>query len=261
MTSHTRALRTTILTALCINIFGCSSHKIASVPAAPPLASEQWQTGALEFGSHVWHTRAGAHRAGPGNNFWSNAAPHVSVDPTGRLHLQVAADNEQKLRAAEIATDLPPGPCRIVVDVDSSLMGMDPNVVVGVFVYRNDQSEFDFEASRWGQPEAHDGLFTVAATSPEKKRRHQRAFALPPGPTRIALEWRAESVQFSLYSLTDESRPLAIATWGYRGKEMPQLGGHRLHLNVWHRGAAQEGAQARVERAEIIVKRIQIETL
>jgi hypothetical protein len=265
---HTMMQRLSLLASLVSTLSACQAHEENAIPRTPvSLEASQWLRAALVFDDLVWHVRSGQYRAGPGNNLWGHAAPQVSLDPKGRLRLSVTADEQENLRSAEIATELPSGPCRIVVDVDSALMGLDPNVVVGVFVYRNDQSEFDFEASRWGKPEAPDGLFTVAPTVrpgpvPVTKKPHQRAFALPPGPTRIVFEWREDSVTFALYARPEEEvKPLPVAVWAYGGKGVPKLGGHRLHVNVWHRHETQDAQGIKVERAEVVIKRVQIHKL
>lgn len=221
---------------------GCGT---SCASALLPLPRGQWAAERISFSGLSWRARSEGLRAGAGNNLWSPRPPNVEVDDTGALHLR-ALRLPGGWRGAELSTPLPDSPCRIVVKISRGVVNPDPRMVFGVFVYRSDESEFDFEVGRWSPGERPAGLFTVV---PATAAGHQQAVpAIDVGPAELVIEWRDDRVRFSL------TTPVRTVTWAYSGTDVPRLGGHRLHMNLWPRFPAEPGAAA----SEVVITSVSI---
>ena len=213
------------------------------------LPNQEWVQDTIEFDGLAWSARRHDAPGGPGNNWWLDMQPGIERARDG-LHLRIVRTGT-RWTSAEIATNLPAGPCRVAVEVVGDLAGLDPNVVLGVFVYRNDQSEFDFEASRWGKLQTDNALFSVV---PTVRRGHQHAWHIRDGVDRfwITFEWRASQITFGLRRGMGD-----IEQWVYRGTDTPAPNGHRLHINLWQRGYLRAAPVA----AEVVISQVSITPL
>ncbi|MEO0594357.1 MAG: hypothetical protein AAFZ38_12330 [Myxococcota bacterium] len=198
---------------------GCSTRSAVCEPA--PL-SGRWVSHRADNGT-MWSIRATDDLEGAGPNRWHREA--VTIDKHGlRIDLTPIGSNWY---AGEAALVLPPGYLDASWRVIGPVGQLDPNVIVGVFVYRDDRSELDFELGRWGDVEAANAQFVVApASSPSRLHR----FRLPSDTERldVQLRWRRDVVSFAASSENG-----AAAAWEYRGPQRPTPCGHRVHFNVW----------------------------
>jgi hypothetical protein len=109
----------------------------------------------IDWEGHNWWVRTGG-PANPGPNLWGNGTENVEVLPNGDLQLTYTQVGGQ-WRAAEIDLNengLGYGRYRWTYDIDTA--GMDPEIVLGLYIYDNDpaaaphQREIDVEVTRWG---------------------------------------------------------------------------------------------------------------
>jgi hypothetical protein len=118
----------------------------------------------IAFAGHRWRVKdSGGERIGPGPNLFS--AENAWVDGHGRLHLAIR-QRGSTWTCAEVSTIDPLGTGRNTFRTIGRLDQLDPNVVLGLFLYNRDSprtayDEIDIEFSRWGNPEGAPGSFAV----------------------------------------------------------------------------------------------------
>ncbi|MFT7582216.1 MAG: hypothetical protein ACI9MR_003898 [Myxococcota bacterium] len=178
----------------------------------------------MEVFGHTWSTRVG--RGGAGNNHWSDGAETVSIDVDGRLVLGVRKQ-AGIWRCAEVFTALPDGPVQIDIRVGSALSALPAGVIVGLFAYRNDRRELDFEYGAWGDADPRTGQFVV---QPHTAHGNRKRFVVPNEPISThTLRWRNGWASFASSFGNTHRR------WTRTGSAVPARDGYRLHLNVWLR--------------------------
>lgn len=212
-----------------------------------PLPSAEWSDSEFRFSGLSWRARKAGIRAGPGNNFWNASSPNVRVDDAGYLHLRIDFVDDA-WRSAEVSTPLPDAPCRVHVTIGSPLTPLPAGVILGVFAYRSDASEFDFEAGPWDSKDDTDGHFTV---QPASIPGHQYAFHLSSHEVNeLTVDWRRGRIGFRLTTPSEEDEE----RWEYIGEDAPEPRGHRLHMNLW----LLQGNPERAVPIDIAVRRVEI---
>lgn len=117
----------------------------------------------LHFADYDWDvTDCGDRRVGPGPNLFHTE--NVRLTPDG-LHLAIRQTHGHWTCAmANLRTRLNYG--TYTFSVIGRLDELDRNVVLGLFLYRDDDHELDIECARWGVPDA-DGLhYSLQPASP-----------------------------------------------------------------------------------------------
>ena len=185
----------------------------------------------LRFAGRLWRARGMSTVApsGAGPNYWSDAPEQLWVDEAGRLHLRLA-QHRGRWRAVELFTPLRRPYFEVSFELDSPVARLDPNVVVGLFVYRSDQSEVDVEFARWGDAAAPNAQFALApVTSPG----HRRRFRWRPGGGRSR-----HSIRWTSAGLELESKGQGGAQFRHRwaGKGLLSERPHGVHINLWLAG-------------------------
>jgi len=151
---------------------------------------------------------------------WSDAPEAVTLHD-GRLCLSLATVDGVGL-GAEVLT---PWPRRRSVQVELEPLSLDDaaEVVVGVFLYRDDGDELDAEWSRWGQTGLEAPAFQFVVPPAEAGRRLQVSGELP---HRVGLTWRRRGARFRAWREGSELR--------WRSSErLHGRGPWFLHINVW----------------------------
>ncbi len=187
--------------------------------------------GQVCFGGRFWDVKVGDGR-GPGPNSWS--AENVSVDVTGRLHLQIA-QQDTKWTCAEVILSEPLGYGEYLWQrVQSDFAAMDPWTVLGIFIYRSDLEEIDaLEVSRWGDP-GSPPLFQHVVQPADCEaisaiRCHR--FTCEATSVTISLLWTPGQVRVRVWN--DDTGEL-ISDWTYEGPEVPEpLEDTRARMNLW----------------------------
>lgn len=192
--------------------------------------SHQWRASHLVFADRVWDARSTEFPTGAGPNRWSTDGLRVLED--GESLRLAAIHRKGRWYGAEVRTPIPWGPVRVTAKVTLSQASdtLDADLVAGVFLYKNDHSELDFEVACWGRCQERTAQFVVApASNPGRIRR----FATPPGTHTYHVEflWLPHEIRFKSRSNGRGE------TWVYNGPGRPVPDAHFLHLNLWfHRG-------------------------
>ncbi len=221
--------------ALLITDVGLAS---ASCPAQCP-SPASW-TQPFSFAGLTWERKSGC--GGPGPNCW---APENAEPVTGegvRLRL---ARRSGKWYSAEIRTAAPV-PCGAY---SFHLIGrtdlLDPNVVLGVFLYDDAAGEagaqcpdeLDLESSRFGDASAPNGHFVSYASGVcGPADLDDFSYALTGTYTTHQIDWAPGAVSFRLlhgHRLSAELPEYLIGERSFISPLVPAAGGMRLHVNLW----------------------------
>ncbi len=210
---------------------GCSVEEPPVVPAGRSL----W------FEHRSWDVHRSAVRRGAGPNRWSDS--EEAVDVSGRWVTLALTRDAAGWLAAELSTPLARHTRRIRFELDAETL--DTQVVAGVFVYRHDGCEIDFELSRWADPSALPFQFALSSDQGVSVRRVPGTI----GRSSHVLRWRRRAVTWISKFGGRRFR------WRVRGDGVVPFRSHRLHLNLWLIGGDEpEGNGAvhvRVGRIEI----------
>lgn len=226
-----RPLLTSLPTLLFLVLCACAT---SDRPAPPPQVYRHYPEQDFRFSRLEWSVRGGPELQGAGPNYWGGAPRHVDLDPErDEVTLRVEPDRHGTWRSAEISAWIPPDTSRIEIDFRGLPERLDPHIVLGVFVYRNDHSEYDLEFSSWGQTaKDYPPVQFVVAPPIVEGHIHRFRTAHRPDPMETIwtqrFEWEDEALTFTL-----EQDGERVATWRYEGEDVPQYEDHRLHINLW----------------------------
>ena len=192
----------------------------------------------FNFSGHGWSVRNTTAASGPGPNYFSNSTNNVWVDTQGQLHLKITYSNAE-WECAEVTSDRSFGYGQYRFTVSAPVNSLDPNAVLGLFVYSNDNvynnREIDIELSRWdyafGTSNVED--YAVAPYGAGQVLR----FPLPDDATNTthSFIWQSNNVAFQSLNGNFAS-PAAtsniLETWNCTSG-IPPEGGEQVHINLW----------------------------
>jgi len=181
----------------------------------------------VSFAGQTWGVKAGAF-LGPGPNHFSDSNQNVWVDAQGHAHLAI---NQQagNWQSAELVGLRPLGYGTYTWTISApNLPSFDPNTVLGLFLYRDDTNEVDFELSRWGDPADVDGQFVVQPWGNDSMSRFSIGSATQ---LTISLAWNGTTVRGRCWAGTDTT-VAPLRDWTYSG---PKVSQQRMHprMNFW----------------------------
>jgi len=180
----------------------------------------------ISFSGLEWEVKRGP-LLGPGPNPFSDAEENVRVDQQGQLHLAVTHRDGAWQCAEVIGPSLGYGEYRWVVAGD--LAAMDPQFVLGLFTYLDNQHEIDFELSRWGDADKPNAQFVVQPHGKDSMYRFDTGKA---SLLTCSFLWAEKLVRGRCWIGEDTSgKPLA--EWEYTGAKVPEPGGERVRSNLW----------------------------
>jgi hypothetical protein len=191
----------------------------------------------VNFAGYGWWVKTSTGPVGPGPNYFSDSTNNVWVDPQGALHMKIIHTNSV-WDCAEIISDRTLGYGQYRFTVNAPVNNLDPNVVLGLFTYCNDNvynyREIDVELSRWGNAAApNDAQFVVQPGGVNRKIR----FSVPEGVTNSTYSfiWQTNRVDFQ--SLNGDFTPTpdatnVIQTWTCT-LTVPPAGGETARVNLW----------------------------
>lgn len=185
----------------------------------------------VSFAGYSWAVKSSQGLVGPGPNVFSDSLGNVWVDAVGQLHLRITYRDGQ-WQCAEVALGQSLGYGKYSFTVASSVGALDPNVVLGLFTWSDDPAynhrEMDVEFARWGDAAAPTNAQYVV--QPYDHVGNLTRFVQPlDAPTVHSFTWAPKSVTFASATATNQ----AIASWRYRGADVPRAGGERTHINLW----------------------------
>jgi hypothetical protein len=211
----------------------------SSVQAQKPSARRSFA-----FGGQTWDVRSShGGKVGPGPNYFSDAQEQVWLDDKGYLHLAIGKTQDQ-WHCAEVVARQPLGYGEYRWVVSGDLATLDPRVVLGLFLYANDEQEFDFEFSRWDIRSNQNAQFVVQPSDKESKQRFDTGQATT---LTCTLVWKEKEVTGRCWEGEDTTRK-PIADWRYAGPKVPRAGRVRAQANLWlfHGRAPTEPAKQEV---------------
>lgn len=210
----------------------------ATCPGSCP-APAAW-TPAFTFAGLAWEKKSGC--GGPGPNCW--AAANVALADSDGVHLRLTVQSG-KWYAAEIRTALPVQPGSYSLELIGRPDLLDPNVVLGVFLYDDAAgdagdpcpAELDLESSRFGDASAPNGNF-VSYGSGLCRAADLLDFSYTLNGTYSThqIDWAPGSVTYRLlhgHRCAAELPQYLIAERTFDSALIPGAGGMRLHLNLW----------------------------
>lgn len=238
----------------------------ASLPGALgsiALTSAEWVRTAqanfrvIHFSGREWAVKgSGGQRVGPGPNYFSDSALHVWVDDRDRLHLRLA-QRDGKWICAEVVLRQSLGHGQYIWSLDSRVDALDPRIILGLFTWDDDPAdnhrEIDLEFTRWGN--AADPTNAQYVVQPYETPGNLRRYTQP-GVARSthAFRWRADRIFFKSVQgpiLNPADPALTIATWTYRGGDIPAPGNENARMNLW---LMQGQPPATGKGAEVIIR-------
>jgi hypothetical protein len=219
----------------------------------------------ISFSGHDWLVKNSVDtRIGPGPNYFSDSPKNVWVDTSGRLHLRIEK-RTGRWYSAEVVSAASFGHGTYRWYLDSSVDGLDPNVVLGLFTWNDDPAnnhrELDIEFARWGNAAYADGQYTVQPyivagnqyifdePSNLPQTTHSLVWAPASGGTPASATFK--SVRGHVPASTDPS--LRIAEYMFT-QGVPPAGGENARMNLW----LFEGSAPQDRRdVEIVIKRFE----
>ena len=208
-------------------------------------------TRTLEFAAMTWQVHRGF--GGPGPNRFDDSNDSVWVDEIGRLHMKIRKVGDAWF-SSEVYTlsSLGYGTYGFQIASDAELY--DPQVVVGLFTYLDDQHEIDIELTRQGDPHAPEGNYTV---QPYFIPGNMSKFELGlHDASTHAFEWRPDSIYFQSLDgrrINPRVPEDVISDWAYAGDSIPLAGAEKLYINFY---LFQGVAPANGTDAELIVSNV-----
>ena len=239
-----------VLTGMLILMVSCSqSQEVEEIPV-------KTTTRIINFSGYEWVVRtSGDGKQGPGPNYFSDSKDNVWVDEDGRLHLKIVQKGGLWY-CSGITLRRSYGYNKYVFYVANRVDQLDPNVVGGLFTYKNDEEEIDIEFSRWSDPEKLDSQFAVQPSYiTGNKVRYD--LELNSDQSTHFFNWQPDRIEFGSFrgfSLEPETEDV-INTWTYTGENIPPDSDERLKLNLWlFRGEKPTDNQ----EAEMIIDHVEI---
>ena len=183
----------------------------------------------IRFGGHRWMVKSGSGLA-PANNNWSDDERSVWIGTDGKLHLQVRYQEGKPYSAQIISTDFAAyGLYRFYIE--SPVNKLDANVVLGLFLYADDQNEIDIELKH----EAGSADNAQYVMQPSTTAGNRRTFPLDhDGPTIHEIDWQENYVAFRSIAGDNPVSGEVLQEWRYEKQSIPaddkQL---RIEVNLW----------------------------
>ncbi len=191
------------------------------------------------YSGYEWDVRRSCWRSEPGPNYFSNGVDNVWVDGQDRLHLKVRR-GDRLWYCSEVILKQPLGYGTYVFQVDTKVGDLDPNVVLGLFVYDSGawevfNREMDIEFGRWGNASYPNAQFVI---QPWEVMGNIYQWMLPPSQkaSTHSFCWTSDSVRFESARGHQSSPPFdsVLDTWTYTNAGgIPEPGDERVTLNLW----------------------------
>lgn len=191
-------------------------------------------TRTISFSGYTWNVKGSVNttdRMGPGNNLWSDGSDSVFVDGSGKLHLKVKQKNGNWY-SSEVYLSSSLGYGKYSWTIDSGAKNVDTNLVVGLFMYQDDEHELDIEFSDWQYKGGWDYHYSV---QPYYNQGNSRSAFLPftAEPASYVIDWQPGQIIFY-----GEQNGKQYEKWVYTGANNFVPGGEFTDINFWMIDAA-----------------------
>lgn len=152
------------------------------------------------FSGRWWGIKDHQEPMGPGDNLFGQHPRNVVVNKKGELQLSIHK-TKQGWSCAEVASNDYVNDGVYEFQINSDITKLNPSMVLGLFLYSNDNppfyNEVDIEFSQWADPSNDNAQFVVHQSGGVQKSR----FELPKGATQSThrIEVTANSIAFYSY--------------------------------------------------------------
>ncbi|MFA6306073.1 MAG: glycoside hydrolase family 16 protein [Candidatus Gracilibacteria bacterium] len=198
------------------------SALIFSSISLPSFASKG--TKKLDFSGHTWTIKSG--HSGPGPNDFDDSDASIFLDSSNQLHLKVSKIAD-KWYSSEVFLPSSLGYGTYEFETVNDITKTDRNLVVGLFLYQNDEHEIDIEASRWEDSDGENYQYVV---QPYKIKGNMQTYdlSLSQATTNNIIEWSKDSITFK--TVQDGQ---TLLQWTYTGENNFVPGSEKVHINFW----------------------------
>ena len=176
----------------------------------------------VQFAGFEWQMRGETGAGGPGSNLWGSSEQSIALSDDG-LVLTLHPDGDA-WRSAEVRTALPRGTVRVEFDIELASGEVANNIVLGLFVYRDDSHEADFECTQWGDPAAEPWQFALARPAGAQVERFSLGTT---AESSHVLRWRRRTVEWR------SSSEGVSHSWSERLAPGRRLNPAYIHINLW----------------------------
>lgn len=223
----------------------------------------------LKWAGHEWRVKSSAEVVGPGPNLWDGR--NVWLDDRGGLHLKLAR-REGKWTCAELSSVRRFGFGRYSFKVEGAVDRLDPNIVLGLFLYPTPDvgpdgtHEIDIEFARWGRHDSPIGNYTVWHTrNAHKNSGHTFPIVLDGTFTTYSWTWQPGTVSYQSqhghHDGASQASGSTFAQWEFKPKDAASEIAQKpmpLHFNLWlFQGRAPTDGQ----EVEIVIRDFRFEPI
>jgi len=214
---------------------------VALLLTAPVRAADDpaFQGGTLIFSGHTWEIKKGE-KLGPSGNVFGSGKENIFVDDKGHLHLAINQRDDKKWACAEVRLirSLGHGEYRWVIAGD--LAALDPQGVLGLFLYQDDDREIDYELSRWaGKGDTWNSQFAVMPSEDDAVMlKLGRLYRFDVGKAKVAtvsLRWTKGKVEGRFWD-GEDAKAKPMVEWEYvwkKGHKEIEVGKERAIIDLW----------------------------
>eukprot|EP01156_Anaeramoeba_ignava_P020607 Anaeramoba_ignava/c16513_g1_i1.p1 GENE.c16513_g1_i1~~c16513_g1_i1.p1 ORF type:complete len:272 (+),score=54.82 c16513_g1_i1:111-926(+) len=162
----------------------------------------------ITFSGYNYRVKSCTTQCGPGSNYFSDATDYVWVDGSNRLHLKVAQNPSagNRWECSEVIPYEALGYGLYCWGVDFQLEYLDPHIVLGLFTWSdysdNYYTEIDIEFSKWSDPYADNGHFSVQPYDISGNT-YAYNYTDKPQQTMHCFEWKNDYIHFASFSYCD----------------------------------------------------------
>ena len=188
----------------------------------------------VDWGHRSWLVRPSSDgAAGPGPNNWTDSPTNVFVGADGHLNLVVSKDSGS-WSCVEISLNNSLGLGTYEFAVASAvdeLANSDPNLVLGVFLYRDDTHELDVEFARWGNADAN-ATNADYVNQPNTGSSKALLWTQPPGlnATTHQIVYERNRVTWNSFITGHPTKPYQTFN---STTLVPAAAGMLVHINFW----------------------------
>ncbi|MHC1733387.1 MAG: choice-of-anchor D domain-containing protein [Bacteroidales bacterium] len=153
----------------------------------------------LFFADKSWIVRSATGGPGGAGRLWSDSPLSVNTDSNG-LHLRIR-QQDSNWYSAQVHSELPVSYGLHCFKVDGRVDLLDKNVVLGLFLYKDDQHEIDIEFAKWGSEFAKNTQYVIQPSTPGGANKYLYDFniTLNGDYSTHCINWQPEYVEYTSY--------------------------------------------------------------
>ncbi|MFA6553261.1 MAG: hypothetical protein WCT27_02440 [Patescibacteria group bacterium] len=182
----------------------------------------------IDFSGRQWGIKMPTIPFGPGPNHWSGSEDNIWVE-NNQLHLKII-HRDGKWTCPEVYLLQSLGFGTYTIEFASRVDNLDPQVVLGCFLYESLSRELDIEFSKvLANP--NNAQFVV---QPYTHSGNIVRYDIPAvGQFTCQIVWRPDHVLFSVWQGYSQSSDSLINSWTYTGADIPPANVEHFRFNLW----------------------------